>query len=47
MKYVIIGDEETVLGFGIVGVTGKVFHWLWKSPTGMEANPTGLELKSW
>ena len=24
MKYVIIGDEETVLGFGIVGVTGKV-----------------------
>ncbi|HPS54542.1 MAG TPA: V-type ATP synthase subunit F [Sedimentisphaerales bacterium] len=23
MKYVIIGDEETVLGFGIVGVSGK------------------------
>ncbi|MHC4752778.1 MAG: V-type ATP synthase subunit F [Planctomycetota bacterium] len=24
MKYSIIGDEDTVLGFGIVGVSGKV-----------------------
>jgi len=24
MKYAIIGDEDTVLGFGIVGVSGKV-----------------------
>jgi V/A-type H+-transporting ATPase subunit F len=24
MKYAIIGDEDTVLGFGIVGVLGKV-----------------------
>jgi V/A-type H+-transporting ATPase subunit F len=24
MKYSIIGDEDTVLGFGIVGVAGKV-----------------------
>ena len=24
MKYSIIGDEDTVLGFGVVGVTGKV-----------------------
>lgn len=24
MKYSIIGDEDTVLGFGIVGVTGRV-----------------------
>ena len=24
MKYAIIGDEDTVLGFGIVGVTGYV-----------------------
>ena len=24
MKYSIIGDEDTVLGFGMVGVTGKV-----------------------
>ena len=24
MKYAIIGDEDTVLGFGIVGVPGKV-----------------------
>ena len=24
MKYAIIGDEDTVLGFGIVGVQGKV-----------------------
>ena len=24
MKYAIIGDEDTVLGFGLVGVTGKV-----------------------
>ncbi|MBN1766576.1 MAG: V-type ATP synthase subunit F [Sedimentisphaerales bacterium] len=26
MKYAIIGDEDTVLGFGIVGVSGKVAH---------------------
>jgi V/A-type H+-transporting ATPase subunit F len=24
MKYSIIGDEDTVLGFGVVGVSGKV-----------------------
>ena len=24
MKYSVIGDEDTVLGFGIVGVSGKV-----------------------
>ena len=24
MKYAVIGDEDTVLGFGIVGVSGKV-----------------------
>ena len=24
MKYSIIGDEDTVLGFGVVGVTGRV-----------------------
>ncbi len=24
MKYAIIGDEDTVLGFGVVGVSGKV-----------------------
>ena len=24
MKYAVIGDEDTVLGFGIVGVAGKV-----------------------
>ena len=24
MKYAVIGDEDTVLGFGIVGVLGKV-----------------------
>ncbi len=24
MKYSIIGDEDTVLGFGIVGVSGKI-----------------------
>jgi len=24
MKYAIIGDEDTVLGFGIVGVSGRV-----------------------
>ena len=24
MKYSIIGDEDTVLGFGMVGVSGKV-----------------------
>ncbi len=24
MKYAIIGDEDTVLGFGVVGVLGKV-----------------------
>ena len=24
MKYFVIGDEDTVLGFGLVGVTGRV-----------------------
>jgi V/A-type H+-transporting ATPase subunit F len=26
MKYAIIGDEDTVLGFEMVGVSGKVVH---------------------
>lgn len=26
MKYVVIGDEDTVLGLGMVGVEGKVVH---------------------
>ena len=26
MKYYVIGDEDTVLGFGMVGVRGTVVH---------------------
>ncbi len=37
MKYAIIGDEDTVLGFAVVGVAGKV------ATTADEANDAFLE----